>query len=337
MKSNSLEFLGWKSEDGLLEVVGIHGKQRSITTFKVICHKCKDDKELFPDGYFISNKGNLVRGKKPCGCAFNPKWTKEQFLVLARRVAQGRFIVHGFSEEFHGQTTKLNLECLIDGYRWSASVDSIINSGNGCSKCSNNYKPTEQEAFDTCKAICEIEGYEPIGLPNGYKNNMSRFEYKCPIHGIQNVSYHNFITNGRRCRRCWRERQKEIIRENGNGNGYYPERKDEKDFLYVLSFNNKFIKVGRSFDVGGRLKGLRSLSKVPIKKIHKLRIFTATHQEIYNTEQSILKELREEGFQYYVDWSKECFENDCLYSLNKMLDICSLTEVKIKEETNDYT
>jgi len=103
------EFIGWKSEDGLLEVVDIHGKQGKTTTFKVICHKCKEDKQLFPLGYFVSNKGNLVRGKKPCGCAFNPKWTKEQFLILAHRVARDRFIVHGFSEEFHEQRQKLIL------------------------------------------------------------------------------------------------------------------------------------------------------------------------------------------------------------------------------------
>ncbi len=105
------------------------------------------------------------------------------------------------------------------------------------------------------------------------------------------------------------------------------ERKNEKDFLYVLDFDSKFIKVGRSFDVDERMKGLRTKSKVPIKKIHKLRIFTATHQEIYDTEQELHSELRERNFQHYVKWSKECFENDCLYILNKLLDNYGLLEL----------
>ena len=38
-------------------------------------------------------------------------------------------------------------------------------------------------------------------------------------------------------------------------------------------------------------------------------------------------ELRERNFQHYVDWSTECFENDCQFVLNKLLDNCGLTEI----------
>jgi hypothetical protein len=326
---SSEDFIGWKSDDGLLEVVGIYGKQGTHTTYKVICHKCKEDKELFPDGYFVSTKGNLVKQQKPCGCAFNPKWTKEQFLLRARRSAQGRFIVHGFSEEFHGAHTKLNLECLVDGHRWLARAGSIINNGFGCPECAKSIRRRdEQEALEKCKEICRTEGYEPIGFVDGYKNcNTTRFEYRCIIHGIQNVSYNHFVNDGRRCRGCYKERQKKEIKEKGNGNGYYPNRKDEQDFLYVLNFNDKFLKVGRSFDIKERIGSLRSLSK--IKKIHKLRIFTATHQEIYDLEQELHNELRERGFQHYVSWSSECFESDCLFILNKLLDSCGTEELYI--------
>ena len=109
----------------------------------------------------------------------------------------------------------------------------------------------------------------------------------------------------------------------------YHERKDETDFLYILDFDGKFIKVGRSFDVNERIKNLRTASKVPEKKIYKLRIFTATHQEIYDYEQELHNELRERNFQHYVGWSTECFENDCLYILNKLLDYCNLEELKL--------
>ncbi len=267
----------------------------------------------------------MVKGQKPCGCSKSPRWTKEQYLILARRVAQGRFIVHGFAEKFRGQRTKLSLECLIDGYKWTASIDNIINAYHGCHKCSGKYKPTEQETLDKCKSICEIEGYEPLGFVDGYRNQKSRFEYKCPIHGKQSVVYHAFVSIGSRCGSCWKGRQKEL----GNGYGYYPERKDEKDFLYVLNFNDRFLKVGRSFDIDERIKNLRTGSKVPIKNIHKLKIFTATHQEIYDTEQEIHKELRERGFQYYLDWTNECFDNECIGILNKLLDIYNLEEICI--------
>lgn len=248
------DFIGWKSPDGKLEVIGIHGKQGTNTVFKVTCTECSKDPELFPDGYFVSVKGSMIRGIKPCGCGKNVRWKDFQYLILARRTAKDLFIVHGF----------------VDGYKGA---------------------------------------------------HKTRFEYVCPKHGIQNISYNDFVHSGSRCSGCWRDKQKEL----GNGNGYFPERRDEQDFLYILDFDGKFIKVGRSFDVERRLGELQKDSG--IQDIIKLRIFTATHQEIYDFEQELHNELRERNFQHYVGWSMECFENDCQYILNKLLDNCKLEEV----------
>lgn len=320
------DFIGWKSPDGKLEVVGIAGKQGNSTTFKVTCTKCSQDQELFPDGYFVSHKGCLVRGTKPCGCAFNPKWKPWQYLILARRAGEGRFVVHGFAEEVKNQKTKLNLECLKDGYKWAASIQSVINNGSGCPSCAGQYKPTEKEALQKCVEICDEMNYEAVGFLGGYNGaHKTRFEYVCITHGKREVSYHGFVNKGRRCRGCWKDRQLEIVRDSGNGNGYYAERKDETDFLYILNFNDEFIKVGRSFDIKRRLSELQI--KSGISNIIKLRIFTATHQEIYDTEQEIHNELREHNFQHDVYWSTECFEKGCLFILNKLLDISSLEEV----------
>ena len=319
------EFIGWKSPDGKLEVIGIIGKQGPNVTFKVTCTECSKDPELFPDGYFVSTKYNLKSGRKPCGCAFNPKWKNWQFLILARRAGEKKgFIVHGFAEEFHDRHTKLNLECLKDGHKWTARINDIINGGYGCPKCGiesrkQKRKTPEQEALQKCIDICKEMDYDVVGFPDGYKNSKSRFEYICKIHGKQNVCYNSFVHIGSRCPCCAKDENIRRLREDGNGNGYYPERKDEQDFLYILNFDNKFIKVGRSFDVDERIKGLRTVSKIPKNKIHKLRIFTATHQEIYDFEQELHSELRERNFQYYVDWSTECFENDCQFILNKLL------------------
>lgn len=321
------DFIGWKSQDGKLEVIGIIEKSKH-TKFKVTCTECSKDPELFPDGYFVSFKGNLVNGQKPCGCSKSPRWEDWQFLIIARRAAKDRFIVHGF-EEFKGAYTKLNLECLKDGHKWTAIIHSVINKGSGCPKCADTKaaeqkKTPEHIALQKCVYICKEMNYNVVGFVDGYKNNSSRFEYNCEIHGKQNVSYHRFVNGGTRCNGCWKDRQVEL----GNGNGYYPERKDEQDYLYILNFNNKFIKVGRSFDVNERIKNLKKPSESGIKKIYKLRIFTATHQEIYAFEQELHNELRERNFQYYVDWSNECFENDSLFILNKLLDDCGLEEVQ---------
>ena len=57
------DFICWKSPDGLLEVIGIVGKNiKGRTIYKVTCTECSKDKELFPDGYFVSTKGELIKG-----------------------------------------------------------------------------------------------------------------------------------------------------------------------------------------------------------------------------------------------------------------------------------
>lgn len=198
------DFVGWKSEDGKLEVIGIVKKSKH-TTFKVTCTECSKDKELFPDGYFISTKSNLVNnGSKPCGCSNSPKWYDWQYLILASRSAKDHFIVHGFAEEFIDHRTKLNLECLKDGHKWTASIFSVINAGRGCPKCKGSNaaeqkKTPEHVALQKCIDICKEMSYDVIGFISGYKNNKSRFEYICKTHGKQNVRYRDFVNNATRC------------------------------------------------------------------------------------------------------------------------------------------
>ena len=88
------DFIGWKSPDGKLEVIRIIEKSKH-TTFKVTCTECSKDKELFPDGYFVSTKYNLKADKKPCGCSVY-KWEDWQYLVLLNRVSISRFKVLDF-------------------------------------------------------------------------------------------------------------------------------------------------------------------------------------------------------------------------------------------------
>lgn len=75
-----------------------------------------------------------------------------QFLIPACRAAKDRFIVHGLAEEFHvSKLQKLNLECLKDGHKWTASIQSVVNVGNGCPKCKG---ATLAEQKKNTKAHC---------------------------------------------------------------------------------------------------------------------------------------------------------------------------------------
>lgn len=121
----------------------------------------------------------------------------------------------------------------------------------------------------------------------------------------------NFICQDTRCGTC--------ARESGNCNGYYPERADEKDYLYIMDIVRIATKVGRSFDVSSRAGNIKREIGLPHKP-EILQAYTATHQVIYDTEQTLHAELRERGFQYYCDWTNECFTKDCWFILQEILE-----------------
>ena len=163
MRQKAEDFIGWKSKDGNLEVVEIIKKCRH-TTYKVHCKICSKDKELFPLGYFVSTKSNLIKGQVPCGCSRHPLLNEQQWLTCANRLAKG-FIIHGYAEPYKGQTTKLDCECLIDKHKWSSTLSNIIHRRAGCPKCKANktsdvFKMPEKDALAKCYEACEKEGVQ---------------------------------------------------------------------------------------------------------------------------------------------------------------------------------
>ena len=317
-KEKPENFIGKTFNNGKLKVIGIHGKVFHNTTFKVTCEICSPDTELFPLGYFVATKASLKAGRIPCGCSKKHHWKEFQFLIRANREAKNNgFVIEGMVEDFHGVFTKLRCRCQKDGYVWISTFQRIINQKSSCPACAGNPRQTEESATSHCIEACREIGYTFIGFLNGYRDKDSRLEYECPKHGIQNSSYHNFIYYGSRCGAC--------AREYSSCNGWYPHKAGEQDFLYVMDFDNQYIKVGRSFDIDDRITRLAYLSN--IKSIDTLCIFTSTHQEIYDFEQEILEDLRARGFQYHLDWTNECFDKDCLFVLNKILDMCDFDRV----------
>lgn len=398
------DFVGWKSKDGRLEVISIHGKQGRKTTFKVTCAECSKDLELFPEGYFISNKGNLVRGHNPCGCSKGYQYSKLQYLIKIQRVAvEKKFIIQGFIVEFKNGSTKVKCQCPEDGHQWTVRIADIVSAKRGCQKCAlrktaklntfseektrniiddicknNNYTFVDfvgkftSAVRSSFKYICPVHGeqiskytafinynnlckgcwldklkeyrildeqfvlekytklcndykYKPIGFVGNYIGaRETRFEYECPKHGIQNVGYVGFVDGKNKCRKCYEDSRKDSA---GCFYGYYPDRKEEQDFLYILNFDDKYIKVGRSFDLTTRIVNLRVESK--IKNIKILSVYSDKHESIYKLEQKLHKELRKAGFEHEDSkWSTETFSNECKAVLYTMLDSLGYVCVK---------
>lgn len=132
----------------------------------------------------------------------------------------------------------------------------------------------------------------------------SKVQVRCEKGHVYNKSFDSIINaNTKSCKVC----------TESAFNGYYPERSEEKDYLYILVFKGEYIKVGRSFSVPDRLISLSRESEVPISDIKVLEIFTGTYQEVYDTEQWIHKILEDKGWYHYEsDWSTETFKPEAL-------------------------
>lgn len=179
-------------------------------------------------------------------------------------------------------------------------------------RCGDHFHWTQEQREHQVKSVCKDEGLTFIGWEKseGYKNKDSKFYWLCNKGHECLSTISNFINSGRRCVTC--------SRLSGTGNGYYPERAGEKDFLYLMDFIVS-TKVGRSFNIKNRQGGLKRKSCLTFNpKV--LQSYTAVHQVIFDTEQAIHAELRERGFQYNCDFTNECFTKDCWYVLQEILE-----------------
>ena len=123
-------------EHGQLEVIGWSGRLRSRKLYIVKCVKCALDTELFGGGYFRGNKGNLERGKLPCGCATNHAWTKEQYAILCSRKAEDiGYSFIGYHGDWKGVHTKLQMRCAKHGDWFTGTINKLTSGGRGCVGC----------------------------------------------------------------------------------------------------------------------------------------------------------------------------------------------------------
>ena len=109
----------------------VKGKPRRFT---LECNVCSRDDELWPLGSITSIKGGLVHSNStPCGCAFNPKWSEEQWKIkVSREATQRGYIFHGWGGKFKGRDTKLDLYNPKTNNRWQSTIiSSFFHQGSG--------------------------------------------------------------------------------------------------------------------------------------------------------------------------------------------------------------
>lgn len=120
----------------------------------------------------------------------------------------------------------------------------------------------------------------------GYTCAKGKFKWVCDKGHICETSVDTFLNKDRRCNTC-------RILNNPQMYGYYPDRKDELDYLYIFKIKNtNYFKVGRTFDKERRLgenqKRINIHYNDTSHEIYDILYFKGTHQEVFDLEQKLI-------------------------------------------------
>lgn len=176
---------------GQLEVVGVLGTTAAgKRVYKVLCHICKDDAELFGDGVFSGTLSNLKR-YPPCGCAKNPRWSQRQYEVKIKRMcAQKGYTYIEFKKV--GKSARdsvIKVHCNSCVHTWTPRLSDFL-SGRGCPECAE----MKRSAARTRPDASLIKEFMMSGLyPDGavfYRSatNKRVWIYRCPICAVDEYS-----------------------------------------------------------------------------------------------------------------------------------------------------
>lgn len=172
-----------------------------------------------------------------------------------------------------------------------------LKAGRKSCRCSIGYRWTQEQKTFRVKTLLRDSSIRV----RGWKDRETLDLTCSDCHTEWTPSYNNVVFNGNRCPVCSKP-QCEL--------GFYPERSDWEDHLYLLVFSNKderFCKVGRAFSMKNRLREYPKHYTVSV-----LKAVVADHKEIYETEQQLIKTMRKAGHHYKPEIKfggsvRECF------------------------------
>lgn len=297
-------------EEGQLTVIGWSGRIGSNKLYILKCRKCNQDSELFAGGYFKSQKTHLVKGQIPCGCAFNPKWSKDQYVTRCKRKATEigyKFL--GFVGEWKGANTKIRMLCGKHGEWRSGIITHLLHQGDGCPLCkaeissSSNTKPDEVmiQSFFASGAFHPDTKFSRSSRENrlGYT---PYWHVSCPECGETCDSHCGNLQRGSRPCACSKHRQQEAY------------------INWLIDDNNTAIaiKFGIANNSAARIKQQDSKSIYTLKQ-HSIHQFPSV-QQCKKAERECLQEL-ECGVVLKCDMGDGYSETTYVYNLEKITEI----------------
>ena len=192
---------------------------------------------------------------------------------------------------------------------------SHLKRGKKACRCSKSYRWNEDHRLVQIRNIEDEEGLTFLGWESEFENARTKLLWVCREGHRNSTPISSFITRGVRCNECSRK---------GNIYGFYPEKVSCTDYLYILSFNSQYSKCGRAFSISRRIHnsgtGIIKMSGYSREDIEVVAVYTGTHQQVWDTEQWLLKETKDRGFYYNSGWTTESRTVDALPLLIKLVE-----------------
>ncbi len=336
LSSIQKNFLGFKittPKGSTLLVDGVY-RRKGKYLYHLTCDICSADSMMYPKGTILSLKSNLLKDPPqiPCGCAANPWYTETQYITaINRKLAKTKYEFIGWEGGFKRQNSKFKILDIEENRFWINRHLHLFLATEGIKDPYEHGRRTwsKKEREIQMKTLLNNQSGLFLQWVSGYENKRSSLSWRCKEGHINTTNVQNVVA-GRGCPTCSFKR--EGTHYYCNFLGYYPYRKEEDDYLYVVRFNNTGeIKVGRSFDFLRRLfggSGLKSKAKVGLKQIELLEYLTSDHETVYKVEQRLHKALFSAGFGVEREdaWSIELFKEEGVSIVNTILAEENLTK-----------
>lgn len=181
------DYIGWKSENGNLEILNIFKDAKGYYKAVVKCSVCAKDDLLFPEGIFTSHLHDILRGVCPCGCSKSYRWSKEQYLIKIQRkcetincyLVEIPIIINAF--------VKIKIKCNIHNTENFIVLHRFLNdihNPNGCDECSsaNKRKSVEtvvRESGKIEKLLQKLPTGSEINRVVDGSGNKATYYFKC--------------------------------------------------------------------------------------------------------------------------------------------------------------
>lgn len=183
------------TEEFINKAIDIHGNRYDYSKVNYINNREKVTIICKEHGEFLQSPQKHLLGSGCHKCANNIKLTTEDWVKLAKEVHGDKYVYS--KTEYKNNKTNLTITCPIHGDFEQLPYNHL--NGYGCSKCSNKYKPTNDEFIEKAR---EIHGDKYDYSLVDYVNNHTKVKIICPIHGVFEQTPRNHIVKKNGCQLC---------------------------------------------------------------------------------------------------------------------------------------